>query len=157
MIKFSTFYDGEQFFSRLGNPFTPPDWFLESLLSHKLLPFCIDISIFLQCSLRTPLSTENFMADAENSSRLFLSSKQLIHLTGRTLHSKYAKCLMSFVKNLIHIWFRYSTSLRAVMKPSRSATNFYKRPSVRVVRKLRSDFMSFTMKPRRVGSMYWTS
>jgi len=31
MIKFSTFYDGERFISRLGNPFTPPDWFLESL------------------------------------------------------------------------------------------------------------------------------
>ena len=27
---YSTFYDGKQFLSRLGNPFTPPVWFLES-------------------------------------------------------------------------------------------------------------------------------
>jgi hypothetical protein len=26
----STFYDGKQFISRLGNPFTPPQWFLDS-------------------------------------------------------------------------------------------------------------------------------
>jgi hypothetical protein len=26
----STFYDGKRFISRLGNPFTPPQWFLDS-------------------------------------------------------------------------------------------------------------------------------
>ncbi|KAF8166013.1 hypothetical protein B0H34DRAFT_259419 [Crassisporium funariophilum] len=32
-----TFYDGKQFFSRLGNPFTPPVWFLEKLPSDVTL------------------------------------------------------------------------------------------------------------------------
>ena len=27
-----TYYDGSQFVSRLGNPFTPPNWFLDSKL-----------------------------------------------------------------------------------------------------------------------------
>ena len=30
----STYYDGKQFISRLGNPFTPPNWFLDSSLSN---------------------------------------------------------------------------------------------------------------------------
>ena len=33
----STYYDGNQFISRLGNPFMPPDWFLDSM---PFLPFC---------------------------------------------------------------------------------------------------------------------
>jgi len=31
-VLISAFWDGKQFFSRLGNPFTPPTWFLESAL-----------------------------------------------------------------------------------------------------------------------------
>ncbi|EAU82651.2 DNA ligase [Coprinopsis cinerea okayama7 len=30
-VLISAFWDGKQFFSRLGNPFTPPKWFLETL------------------------------------------------------------------------------------------------------------------------------
>jgi hypothetical protein len=33
----STYYDGNQFISRLGNPYMPPDWFLDSM---PFLPSC---------------------------------------------------------------------------------------------------------------------
>jgi hypothetical protein len=31
----STYWDGKQMLSRLGNPFTPPDWFLESMSGRR--------------------------------------------------------------------------------------------------------------------------
>jgi DNA ligase-1 len=40
----STFYDGKQFISRLGNPFTPPQWFLDSSLSDFKHRFSTDVS-----------------------------------------------------------------------------------------------------------------
>jgi len=37
IIPRSTYYDGKQFISRLGNPFTPPNWFLDS--TYAKFPF----------------------------------------------------------------------------------------------------------------------
>jgi DNA ligase-1 len=39
-----TYWDGKQMLSRLGNPFTPPDWFLESMSGRRGIFLRIDDS-----------------------------------------------------------------------------------------------------------------
>ena len=34
-----TFYDGKHMYSRLGNPFSPPQWFLDSALLYFILVY----------------------------------------------------------------------------------------------------------------------
>lgn len=60
----STFYDGKQFISRLGNPFTPPQWFLDSP-SHISTSHQNNTNIFLELPKDVTLDGELYAGRGE--------------------------------------------------------------------------------------------